>query len=427
MDSLRSFLIFYALSCCTAFGQNVVYNHFFNNPYVFNPAEVGSGEFTNFTLNHRQQWRGIEGAPQVSTFTFQHPSNYKGLSFGAFVNNFERGLIVTNDVYGTVGTTAFLTKTSTLHFGLSLGVTSTSIDFNEIDDPDDPILSEFLDNNLQLTGNFGIKLRSASGVNFGISLPRLLENNLVNASSFDSYNFSPFDEVNVMLYYRKRFDKKIVKRRRGRVRRRVDVKDYYAPLQFYVLYKYAAIVDDRIELMATLNLGQNLWVGGSYRLNYGPTGLFGIKIDKFNFSYAYEPANDFVSGFANGTHELQVSLNIGERRKLERTPPILKTVQREQKHEARFSKTDIDEGGQKQSRKVFYVVLKSFNNFNAADDLVRRLREQEIDTDIFYNQENKKFYVYIYKTSKIKEANAQRKAVQELTKFRSVTIITVTE
>ena len=414
----------------SARAQNVVYNHFYDNPYVFNPAEVGTSGYTSVSLNHRSQWTGIEGAPKISTLTFQTPFSYKRAAIGAYINTFDRGLFTTTDAWGTFGYTSYLTKTTTMHFGISAGITSTSLDLNEIDDPNDPILGDFLNNNMQVIGNVGFKLQAGSGLNFGISLPQLLQKNLLNSQDFSSYRFSPLDEVNIMLYYRKRFDKKIVNKKRRGVRGRVSVEDYYAPLQLYLFYKYSGLVDDRIEFLATLNLGEHLWVGGAFRINYGPTGLFGIKGKSFRLGYAYEPANDFVSGFTNGTHELQLQINIGKKKKLERSKPILRTINKQKSHEARFTQGTLNGGSPSSDApkgKVFYVVLKAFNNFNSADDLVRRLSEQDIETDIFYNKNNRRFYVYIYKTTKAKEANQEKKAVQELTKFKSVSVIVVDE
>lgn len=425
-------LLLVAQHYCAQAQRIPVYNHYYNNPYLLNPAEIGTDGFLNFKINHRQQWRGIEGAPEVTTLTFEAPFDYKRGAVGGYLRSFKRGLITTNDILATYGYTAYLTKETTIHFGLSAGVSSNNINLTDIDSPDDPILAEFMNNNIQPIANFGFKFQSKSGLNFGIALPKLFTPSFLNQSSFESYEFSPFDEVLVSTYFKKKIEKKIITKSKGGSKRRVAVENVYAPLQLYLLYRYSKLTDERIEALATLNLSDNFWVGAAYRLNYGASGILGFNIKQFSFSYAYEPGSNQVTGFEQGSHELQLGIKIGERKKLQRSQPILRTVQKKQTHEARFSQEDVEQGGsadgqeeEKSSNKTYYVVLKHFKDFNAADDFVSRMEENGLTTDIFYNKQDKRFYVFIFKTDKAKEANREKKAVQDLTKYKSVQIIII--
>ncbi|MBL6445579.1 PorP/SprF family type IX secretion system membrane protein [Fulvivirga sp. 29W222] len=424
-------IVFLLLQAFLLHAQQIpVYNHYYNNPYLFNPAEVGSNGYLNFTLNHRQQWRGIEGAPVVSTLTFEAPFDYKQHAYGLTIRNYERGLITTNDLLATYAYTVYLTKVSKISFGLSAGVTSTDIDFDQIDDPDDPVLDEFLRNNIQPIANFGFKLKTKSGLNLGITIPKLFKPTIISTQDFQNYEFSPFDEILFSTYYKKRIDKKIVTRRIKGIRRRVAIEDAYAPLQMYLLYRYSKVTDERIEVLSTLHLHEDFWIGGGYRLNYGAFGLVGFNISSFSFAYAYEPASNLVDGYTAGTHELQLTINIGERKKLERTKPILRTIEKTETHRARYSVEDISEGGGEDKGsdrpKKYYVVIKTFKDFDSADAFVRRMKEErELYTNIFYNKVDNKYHVYTYQTFKLKEANEQKRALQELTKYKSVTIIAI--
>lgn len=405
-----------------------VYNHYYNNAYLFNPAETGADGYMKITLNHRQQWLGIEGAPMISTLTFETPSDYKQWALGFHVRNFERGLLTTTDFLATYAYTAYLTKTTTLHLGMSFGAISNSINLNEIDDATDPILNEFLDNNIQLVGRAGAKLTSANGFNLGIVMPNLLHPEFVNDQNFSSYEFSPLNELMVMAYFKRKLERKIVTRKVGGIKRRIKVDDAYAPLQFYALYKYSKFVDQRIELLAKLDLSENGWVGGAYRFKYGFSGLFGFKIKNFIFSYSYEPASKLVSGLAQGTHEVQLGFTIGEKKKLERTKPILRTVQKKIDHSARFNVENSEVSAQAgvSNEKTYYVVLKTFNVFEGADNYLMKVKKDTgINTDIYHNKKNNKFYVYIFKSTKNREAKKELRAVEELTKFKRVQIIEI--
>ncbi len=414
-----------------ALSQQVpVYNHYFINPYLYNPAEAGSEGYTTLQLNHRQQWRGIDGAPVVSTLTFELPFNSRSGNLGIYLRSYDRGLITTQDIMATFAYRLYLTKTTTFSFGISAGVTTNGIDMNAVDDPDDPVLVDFLNNNMQPAANAGFVLNSGSGLNLGVSLPRLFSQEFTFNQNFQNTKFSPFEEIYITAYYRKQYGKKIITKKVKGAQRRVNIEGTYAPLQFYLVYRYSQLIDQRIEAMLKLDLGDHMWVGGSYRLNYGLTGMVGFNFGNLSLGYAYEPAGQQVSGFTNGTHEINLRIRFGERKEHVIAEPVIKTVDKTQERAARFSSEDIDEGkdsmeGKVVSKKKYYVVVKSFKDFNSADNFVRRLAEKELYTNIFYNKADKNYYVYTYETLKQKEAKEQEQAVYKLTKYRSVMILTI--
>ncbi|GAB3327936.1 hypothetical protein GCM10027429_02200 [Marivirga atlantica] len=421
--------IFFLFNVLSSQAQEIpVYNHFYTTPYLLNPAEAGAYPFMNASINHRQQWRGVEGAPVVTTITFESPFDYKNWALGVNLRNFNRGLLSTTDFLATYAYTVYFRSSASLRFGLSAGLTANSIDVRQINDPSDPALANFLDNNIQPISNFGMKFESPIGLNFGVSLPQLFEPSYVNTKNFEAYDFSPFDEVTVMAYFKKRIDSKIVTKRSGRYKRRVKIEDTFSPLQIYALYQYSALVDERIELLTTLNLNENFWLGASYRLNYGASGMFGFNIKNVAFSYAYEPSSKLVQGFANGAHEVQLKLRIGEKKKLEQNKPKLRTLSRSETHNPRFSSEDVQLGGDEEqtAKRKYYVVVKEYKDFNSADKLVKQLKkDQDISSDIFYNKNNGVYYVYIYETYSKRDAYKDKKAAEELTKFKNIKVIIV--
>jgi len=405
-----------------------VYNHFYSTPYLYNPAEAAAYPFRNVSLNHRQQWRGVEGAPVVTTLTFESPFDYKKYGVGATLRNFSRGLLSTTDFLATYSYRIDLTKNAAFHFGISGGVTSNSIDFSQIQDLTDPAISNFLDNNIQPISNVGFKLETSSGINIGASLPRLFKPQYANSQNFEAFELSPFDEFTVMAYYKKPLDYKLVTRRTGRFKRTVKLEDAYAPLQIYALYQYSQLVGQRIELLSTLNFNEVFWIGGSYRLNYGISGIVGFNMKKLAFSYAYEPSNKLVNGFASGSHEIQLKFTIGDKIKKLVERPKLKSLDRSEERAPRFSSQDVQHGGNEDQvqKKKFYVVVKEFKDFNSADRLVKKLKkEDEIIADIFYNERNGVYYVYIYETFSRRDAYKDKKAAEELTNFKNIKVIIV--
>ncbi|WMN11744.1 PorP/SprF family type IX secretion system membrane protein [Marivirga salinae] len=425
------FALLFSLAVCVlpSLAQELpVYNHFYTTPYLYNPAEAAAYPFRNVSVNHRQQWRGVEGAPVVTTLTFESPFDYKKYGLGATLRNFNRGLLSTNDFLVTYSYYVDLTKSATLHFGLSGGLTANSIDFSQIQDLSDPAIANFLDNNIQPISNVGLKLETASGINFGASLPRLFKPQYANTQNFEAFEISPFDEFTIMAYYKKRIDYKFVTRYNGRFKTRVRMDDIYSPFQVYAIYQYSQLVGQRIELLSTLNFNELFWIGGSYRLNYGMSGIVGFNMKKLAFSYAYEPSSKLVNGIANGSHEIQLKFTIGDKLKKLVERPKLKTLERTEEKAPRFSSQDVQLGGEEGQvqQKKYYVVVKEFRDFNAADRLVKKLKKDEdITADIFYNQKNGVYYVYIYETFSKRDANKDKKAAEELLNFKDIKVIVV--
>lgn len=410
-----------------------VYNSFMINPYLYNPAEAASDYFYVF-FNHRQQWTGIDGSPVLSTINVNTLINETFTGIGAKASNFSRGILRTTDFAFTYAHGIPLGEENAMFFGLSGGAISNSIDFTKInaDDLDDPALTGYLANNIQPAASFGMLIRSSSGLNFGISLPQLFAPAFNSDSHFSATGFTPFDNAYVSLYYRKKTEGKVVNRRSQGVRKRVRTSGGYAPLELYAIYKYASVGTNQFEVAGKLNLSDNFWLGAGYRQAYGLTGHLGFALSKFLISYSYEPGNQPETGFSTGTHEIQLGLRLGEEKHYRRSNPVLRsTLQKapEERHQARFSgsQQDMDRLNQTEDtgRKTYYVILRAYNDFTAADKFKKRVIEQSFNADVFYHPNEKKFYVYVLSTQKSGEAYDEAKNLKKHTRLKEARVIVV--
>jgi type IX secretion system PorP/SprF family membrane protein len=406
-----------------------VYNSYYINPYLYNPAEVAS-DYTCIFVNHRQQWMNIEGAPVLTTVNLTTLLNETRAGIGIRGSSFKRGLLSTTDFVLSYAYGIPLNQKSLLFFGLSGGAISNTIDITNVD-PNDPAIANYLANNIQPAANFGILLRSASGVNLGIALPQLFTPKFNSTTAFENTAVSPFDNVIVSAYYKKKVEGKIVTRIRKGVRTRVKTNDSYAPLEFYTLYKYSKSGTSQFEVMGKLNLSENFWLGASYRQSYGVTGSLGFMISKFLLSYSYEPGNQPEPAFSKGTHEIQLGLRLGEARKFRRAAPVFRSTLKAQteQHSARFQhkEEDPDDIHLKQnSKKKSYVVIRSFADFTSADAYKRKLIEQKYNANVFYNEGDKKYHVHVFETQKSSEAHEEARNLKNYSKLKGARVLTIT-
>jgi len=425
---------FLFLVCCvSAQAQNYpVYNNFFVNPFLYNPAEALT-EYTTIYAVHRQQWMNVEGSPVTSALTFTTLLNESRAGLGGKITSYRRGLLNTTDFSLTYAYGIPTGQKNWLFFGLSGGAISNSIDLTKVSDPNDPAIATYLANNIQPAASFGMLYRSGSGINIGVSLPQLFPSVFNSDASFSELTVSPTDNVFFTIYYKRKVESRIASRNKGGLKQKVKTQEAIAPLEFYLNYKYSKYGNSQFEFLAKLNLTQNFWLGGSYRLPYGFSGNLGINVQRFTFGYSYEPGNQPADGFSQGTHEVILGLKLGQLKKFKRAAPVLRstlTKTPSEKHTARFQETVEDPNNinqqQGEIKKRYFVVIRVFNDFTAADVYKKKLIADKFNAEIFFNPQDKKYYVHVLETMKAAEAHEEVRNLKTYTKLKEARVLIVT-
>lgn len=289
-------IIFFLFCVQSVFGQEIPLNsQIFLNPYYYNPAFAGFEDRPAFYLYRRQQWTGIEGAPVTTGFNFHTIFNEK-INFGVLIDNDERGILGTTRGLLTFGYRASFDEFHYLSFALSGGIGFNTIDLDAVD-PTDPAIADALDNNLFLDGNAGFNYFNR-GFNLGLSLPKIFKTQTISNSSFTPGEISPLNDAIFMSSYK------------------WEISEEKFALEPYVIYYYTKDLPGQFEAIGLLHLMDVFWIGASYRQDYGTTGFVGLNIsDNFKFGYAYEFFNAQPTNFDNGSHDIQLALIIGEKKK----------------------------------------------------------------------------------------------------------------
>jgi type IX secretion system PorP/SprF family membrane protein len=409
-----------------------VYNSFYVNPYLYNPAEALT-DYAQIFVVHRQQWLNVEGAPIMTSLSFTSMMNESRAGYGGKISTYKRGLLNTTDFLATYAYGIPVGQKNWMFFGLSGGAISNSVDIGLASNPNDPTLTASQNNNMQPSANFGALFRASSGLNIGLSLPQLFPSKY-NIASFSNTTVSPTDNVFFTIYYKKKVESKIVSKKKGGVKRKVKTAEAIAPLELYMNYKYSKYKTSQFEFLGKLNLSEHFWLGGSYKLPYGFTGSMGITTNRFLLSYSYEPNNQPEAGFSQGSHELVLGLKLGTLKKLKRVAPVLKSVitkSPNEKHTARFQESNEDPNniGQREEniQKRYFVVINAFADFAQADKYKRKLVDEKYNAEVFYNPADRKYYVHVLETTKIHEAHEEIKNLKAYTKLKSAKLLEVRE
>lgn len=182
MQKLIYILLFSLFALPLFSQQEAMYTHYMYNTLAVNPAYAGSRDALTFTLLHRSQWVGFDGAPTTQTFTMHSPVRTDAVNLGFSVLNDKLGPIHTAGVYVDYAYRFQLTEKSKLAFGLKLGFNAYSSDLQSLKlEKPDMSFAQF-ENTFSPNLGFGVYY-SRDRFYCGVSTPKLFENNYLYTQS----------------------------------------------------------------------------------------------------------------------------------------------------------------------------------------------------------------------------------------------------
>jgi type IX secretion system PorP/SprF family membrane protein len=285
--------------------ENLIYNHFYLNPYLYNPAFLASKNYAEASLNYRAQLPSIKGGVSTGTLNLQVPFNFRSAV----------GLSVVSDQIGAfqtmIGLVSFrhqvffgkrMDVNNKLSFGLSFGVVKNKIDPSKIDNPDPALANS---NTNYFSGQFGLSYQYQR-LKIGFAIPQLFE---ATPSSPDDFSNTKIDKL----------------------RNTISTLSYDFALgskfsfEPFAIYRTTDGAPDQYEFMGLLKMNDVVWGGGSYRQDYGASVLVGFSLkNNIQLGYAYEFGRAATKSLFGNTHEIQLSIKLGKQKaRPERAAPVV--------------------------------------------------------------------------------------------------------
>jgi type IX secretion system PorP/SprF family membrane protein len=290
--------------------QLPLYSQYVENGFILNPAMAGSRMFSPLRLSVRQQWSGIEGAPETQTLSFNKNMSNKcitcsvkgnplsrrnrqrGVGLGAYFFNDQAGevartgiefsyayhLQLTSNKFGQAGTK--------LAFGLGGVFYQFKFDKRYIayDDP----LAGSDEVSYVPDANFGVYLYNDDYF-VGASIAHLFE------ASVKLGDNSVDDDIMMRHFY--------------------ATAGYTFHLRDLVDLEPSAIVrktfdsDFYYDISVKLYIN-HFWMAASYRTNDQIVGMLGLTYNKYYIGYSYDHYTDnLIADSSDGTHEITLGLN----------------------------------------------------------------------------------------------------------------------
>lgn len=290
MKSYFLFLGVLVLSCTGLYAQQEPqYSQYMYNMSTVNPAYVTNevGLISTGAL-YRNQWTGIDGAPETANVFASIPLNDKMELSVNYVNDQIGDAIKLQNHYfnADFAYVAQISSNLKLSFGLKAGLNSFEVDALDSDVADDPA---FMDRTSQLDLNLGAGLFLFSH-NFylGLSSPNLLPSD-ASIGNFGVYQ-SKSHLYGVAGYI-------------------FDVADEIKLKPSFVLKQ---VLDSPLTFDVSLNaLFYNRFeLGGSYRYEDSFVALAGFNItDNIKVGYSYDFTTSDLNNYGNGSHEIILLFN----------------------------------------------------------------------------------------------------------------------
>lgn len=289
----------------TAFFQDVhaqqdpQYTQYMYNMNVVNPAYAGSKESLSLTGLYRNQWSGIDNNPTTFTFSAHSPAG-KNVGLGLSAIRDELGPVTETNVFADFSYTLQMSSSVQLALGVKGGITFHDVGLSrlELQDPNDPFLSENINNTYPNIGAGAFLY----GDNFyvGISVPNLLKSVHLDANGmkYGSETNHFFATAGYVFQLSENF----------KLKPSVMVKTAFdAPLSYDG--NLNALFYDRFEL------------GVSYRNDDSVSGLVGFQItENIRIGYAYDHVMSDLKALGPASHEVILTFDLFFKPRVLRSP-----------------------------------------------------------------------------------------------------------
>ena len=321
--------VLFAFVLCGHAQQRPHYTQYILNNYILNPALSGIENYTDVKISGRNQWVGLNGAPQTFYLTVHGPlgkQNYRTTptsyampgenprgssyweSYTASPAHHGVGLTLLNDKTGLFS--RFSANVSyAYHLGLNARTNFSAgfsggigrIGYNaskaQFADPNDPVLAlnSGIINKIRPDLNIGLWLYSADYF-VGLSAQQVIPQKF-RFTDDAAYGSKLIPHFFATAGYRF-----------------LVTNDINAIPSVMVKYVEGSPTKPQVDLNMKLQYHDLLWLGGGYRYKDGYTAMVGMNVlNTFNIGYSYDFTNTPLNTVSRGTHELILGFLIGNK------------------------------------------------------------------------------------------------------------------
>jgi type IX secretion system PorP/SprF family membrane protein len=263
---------------------------------IHNPAYAGYGNESRALLHYRNQWVGVEGAPEQAALAFDGSLRDHKVGWGALVYNENTNMISKTACYGVYRYRLHLKEKHRLDMGFSLGIMQHRLDFQKVHaaDYDDEALLKHRETGSMPDASLGLMYRL-----FNWEVAVAVAHPFFNKSRY--YNHQGEGELHYQL-----------------------VPHYFLDTRYRYFLSQSLALEPALHLGTVqgmplqvmgslyLNYDSRYWMGMTYTHTSGLGVAFGMQcLEYMTLAYLYDYGIAHLRAYHGGSHEVMIGLALG--------------------------------------------------------------------------------------------------------------------
>ncbi len=272
----------------------MVSQYMFNGLYL-NPAYAGSHDYWSSTLTFRNQWVGLEGAPETAIAAVDGPISVKNMGLGLILLHDKIGVTRQNTAILNYAYQLKLNKNSKLAFGINAGFSQFNARLTDLTvwDQDQVFDSDITSKVIPRLGVGAYYFGKKHYV--GISIPTLFAYQKDLNFNFDLSRAS-FLRRHYLLTAGYVFD----------VAKNLKLKPS-------VLFKYVENTPLEVDFNLSAVYQNKFWLGTSFRTYDAVAVILEYQTNSFfRVGYSYDITVSKLRKYSNGSHEIMIGIDFGK-------------------------------------------------------------------------------------------------------------------
>ena len=276
--------------------QDPQYTQYMYNTMSINPAYAGSRGHFSMTALARTQWVGVDGAPETQTFSVNTPIGYTGIGVGLNIINDKLGPSTETYFDANVSYTIRTSEEGQLAFGMRAGGRILNLDWSKgrFQTPD-VLFNNNLNNKFLPTIGAGVFFHKPKWY-VGLSIP-----NFLRTQHYD--DFVEAVSAERMHYF--------------------AIAGYVFDLTKNIKFKPAILskivsgAPLSLDVSANFLFNEKFSFGVAYRWDDAISAIVGFQISEtLTLGYAYDLTTSNFNNYNSGSHEVMLTFNVLEKKKL---------------------------------------------------------------------------------------------------------------
>lgn len=287
------------LPTCGSAQQLPMTNQYTLNKFALSPAYAGTSDGFEVFGSYRDEWSGIQGAPE-SKMVSANGIFCKNMGLGGTLSSRQAGIF--QDIAASVSYAYHLklSEASALSFGLGLGMQESRVNIAGSSAQADPVAANNADvSDMVMDAGFGILYRM-KGLHAAVSIPRMLSSKVKDVDGNTVYSLAMQQGFNAGYKY--------------------AINNEWA---IDPILKISMVKDVSMfyEVAVPLVYKNNIWIAPFYKKTGMAFAIGGNPYSNLLVNYAYEFSSKGIMGESGGTHEITLGWRMAAKKRSEAPAP----------------------------------------------------------------------------------------------------------